>query len=324
MLSPTTYQCLETKNKKQIRALPKATPKLSSEDYGTCGNRKISRVPHTKNSFSARHSPTREAEPEYVPRLTFWICLSNEMLQMCSIPTICTSQMPLTNPHWFSWSKNYCQLTFSDMFLTSVNSWSATHIALASKSSATRCRARCTSRWAKRCEKAVAPGSTDAASQCRFILQSPRCRIASHVPKWWLHRYHLWYWQSLRKSSCPNLATKSAQNQWQVAPSVEDPESKLGTETNRKRIQANIQLMNSKNIYRYDGHTKIFEWIKCIQMFLLPGKFDWDILCTLTTNCFTAPARSWWWAQSVQTAQPEVSMGTVWLLGHVIARLVWR
>ena len=119
-LPVTTYQCLETKNKKQIRALPEATPKLSSEDYGTGGNRKISRVPHTKNSFSARHSPILEAEPEYVPRLTFWICLSNEMLQMRSIPTICTSQMPLTNPHWFSRSKNNCQLTFSDMFLTKI------------------------------------------------------------------------------------------------------------------------------------------------------------------------------------------------------------
>ena len=84
-------------------------------------------------------------------------------------------------------------------------------MALASKSSATRCRARCTSRWAKRCEKAVAPGSTDVASQCRFILQSPRCRIASHVPKCDcinIIYIHLWYWQSLRKSSCPKPGNK--------------------------------------------------------------------------------------------------------------------
>lgn len=171
-------------------------------------------------------------------------------------------------------------------------------MALASKSSATRCRARCTSRWAKRCEKAVAPGS-------------PRCRIDCVG----IICIHLWYWQSLPKpgnkvgpkpvASCTKR-WRSWKQTWNWNKPQKNP-SKHPTD-------------ECKNIYRNDAYQNF----RMDQMFLLPGKFDWDILCTLTTNCFTAPARSWWWAQAVQTAQPEVSMGTAWLLGHVIARLVWR
>ena len=257
MLSPTTYQCLETKNKKQIRALPEATPKLSSEDYGTCGNRKISRVPHTKNSFSARHSPILEAEPEYVPRLTFWICLSNEMLQMCSIPTICTSQMPLTNPHWFSWSKNNCQLTFSDMFLTKIRKLMKRY------SHGARLQVLChslqgplheplsealwesCSAWQHWCGESVS-----------FHLAKSEMQNCITCPK--MHRYHLWYWQSLPQpgnkvgpkpvASCTKR-WRSWKQTWNWNKPQKNP-SKHPTD-------------EFKKIYRNDDHTKIFEWIKC-------------------------------------------------------------
>ena len=170
------------------------------------------------------------------------------------------TQMPLKMPHWFS-SKNCCQLTFKHHARLQVLCHSLQcplHQPL-SEALWKSCGA-----WHPKCEKST---STNMASrQCRFILQIPRCRIASHVWKLWLHGYYLWYWQSLVKSGCPNLATKSAQNQWQVAPSVEDPESKLGSETNRKRIYANIckhPIDEFKKIYRNYNHTKTFACIKC-------------------------------------------------------------
>lgn len=131
----------------------------------------------------------------------FWIYLSNEMLQMRSIPTICTSQMPLTNPHWFSWSKNYCQMTFSDMFLTKICKLMKRY------SHRARLQVLChslqgpldeplsealwesCSAWQHRCGESVS-----------FHLAKSEMQNCITCPKMWLHTYHLYSFMILTKS----------------------------------------------------------------------------------------------------------------------------